>query len=482
VQLNHLLKEATSYTHEITGVACDSRAVKAGDAFVAISGAKEEGARYIEAAVKAGASAIVSNHSRPASLPDAIVHVQVKDSRIALAHMASQFYSGQPKTTVAITGTSGKSSVAEFVRQIYAACGHNAACLGTLGLTTSVGIQSGALTTPDPVSLHKTLQHLYASGVTHLAMEASSHGLDQHRLDGVRLSAGAFLNLGRDHLDYHPTMDEYFAAKMRLFDLVQEGRPAVINLDSERGEEATAYARSRGLHVMSVGKEGQSVRLIQASPEKFGQNLKLQAQNQRFDIHLPLMGDFQVQNALMAAAIAMSTGEEAHRVIPALAHLQGVKGRLEHVATVKEASILVDYAHKPEALAAILDTLRPFVTNRLICVIGCGGDRDAGKRPIMGEIASQKADVVIITDDNPRTEDAQSIRSAILKGMKGAHNVREIGNREEAIHTAVHELQSGDVLVVAGKGHETGQIIGTTTLPFSDHEVIKAAVVGMRDE
>jgi UDP-N-acetylmuramoyl-L-alanyl-D-glutamate--2,6-diaminopimelate ligase len=481
VQLNHLLKEATSNTLEVTGVACDSRTVTSGDAFVAISGAKEEGICYIESAVAAGARAIISNHPRPTSLPDTIVHVQVKDSRIALAHMASHFYTGQPKTTVAITGTSGKSSVAEFVRQIYSACGHNAACLGTLGLTTSAGIQSGALTTPDPVSLHKTLQHLHASGVTHLAMEASSHGLDQHRLDGVRLSAGAFLNLGRDHLDYHPTMEDYFAAKMRLFDLVLPGQPAVINLHADKGLEAAAYARARGLHVITVGKAGETVHLVHARPDGFGQKLLVEAQGHHFDVHLPLIGDFQVQNALMAAGIALATGEDAERVMPALAHLNGVKGRLEQVATYNGASILVDYAHKPEALAAILDTLRPFVTHRLICVMGCGGDRDAGKRPIMGRIAAQKADMVIITDDNPRTEDPESIRIDILKGVKGSHKPRNIGNREEAIHTAIRELQAGDVLVVAGKGHETGQIIGSTTLPFSDHEVIKAAVAGLRN-
>jgi UDP-N-acetylmuramoyl-L-alanyl-D-glutamate--2,6-diaminopimelate ligase len=477
VRLDQLLIEAASRSIDISGVACDSRRVKKGDVFVAISGAHQEGSVYATAAAKAGAVAIIGAIPRPHELATDIPYIRVKDPRVTLAHMAAKFYAGQPKTVVAITGTSGKSSVADFTRQIFAGCGHEAACLGTLGVTTSQGIEYGALTTPDAITLHQALQTLQQQGISHLAMEASSHGLDQHRLDGVKLSVGAFLNLGRDHLDYHRTTSAYFAAKMRLFDLVFPGHPAVINLDGDRAYDAIKYARARGLHVITVGRQGETVHLVHSRREGFAQKLLVEVYGRRYDLILPLIGDFQTQNALMAAGIAIAVGENPDHIMPILSHLQGVKGRLEQVANVNGAMVVVDYAHKPEALSAVLDTLRPYTTGRLICVLGCGGDRDAGKRPIMGRIAAQKADLVIITDDNPRTEDAGSIRIDILKGIKGAkRKVREIANREEAIHAAIKELQSGDVLVVAGKGHETGQIIGDITLPFSDHAVVEEAV------
>ena len=478
MRLDQILSEAKSIDVEISGIACDSRHVQQGNVFVAISGSNQDGSAYIDAAIAKGAVAIVSDKPYPASLTNAVPYIKVLDARIALSQMSAQFYAGQPQTIVAITGTSGKSSVAEFVRQIFAKCGHQAACVGTLGITTDHGIEYGTLTTPDAVSLHKTLQSLHQQGVTHLAMEASSHGIEQHRLDGVKLAVCAFLNLGRDHLDYHQTMDAYFAAKMKLFDMaaVSKSNAAVVNLDGERGEQAAQYARDHGLNVVTVGKQAHDVTLIHSEQEKFSQKLTIEYQQKRFDVVLPLIGEFQTQNALMAAGIVIATGEPAEKVIPLIATLTGVKGRLEQVAISNGAMIVIDYAHKPEALMAVLDTLRPYTTGQLVCVMGCGGDRDAGKRPIMGEIAANKADIVIVTDDNPRTEDPEKIRAAIISGMKNTKNVFNIADRRHAIETAITMVKAGDILIIAGKGHETGQIIGQITLPFSDHDVVQKAV------
>ena len=381
---------------------------------------------------------------------------------------------GQPATVVAITGTSGKTSVAEFTRQIFAACGRQAASLGTIGVVSPKATVYGSLTTPDPVTLHKTLAALATEGTTHLAMEASSHGLDQHRLDGVRIEAAAFTNLGRDHLDYHPTVEDYFAAKMRLFeDLLPPDKPAVINRDGAYAAEAEAIARRTGRPVLTVGRSGETIKLISAEATGFAQRLTLEAAGKKITVELPLVGGYQVENALVAAGLAIATGEDAERVFAALSGLKGVKGRLEIIGRRNGGLGVVDYAHKPEALAAALDACRPFATGRLICVFGCGGDRDRGKRPIMGRIAVEKSDVVIVTDDNPRTEAAAAIRAEVLSGAKGA---KEIGDRAEAIRTAVAMMQPGDVVLVAGKGHETGQIVGDTVLPFSDHDVLAEAL------
>ncbi|MGA7116174.1 MAG: UDP-N-acetylmuramoyl-L-alanyl-D-glutamate--2,6-diaminopimelate ligase, partial [Hyphomicrobium sp.] len=444
------------------------------DVFVAIPGTKADGGRFIaDAEAKGAVAALVAQAADvPAGL--AIPVLRVPDPRLALAALASRIYAGQPATVVAITGTSGKTSVAEFTRQIFAACGRQAASLGTIGVVSPKATVYGSLTTPDPVTLHKTLAALATEGTTHLAMEASSHGLDQHRLDGVRIEAAAFTNLGRDHLDYHPTVEDYFAAKMRLFeDLLPPDKPAVINRDGAYAAEAEAIARRTDRPVLTVGRSGETIKLISAEATGFAQRLTLEAAGKKVTVELPLVGGYQVENALVAAGLAIATGEDAERVFASLSGLKGVKGRLEIIGRRNGGLGVVDYAHKPEALAAALDACRPFATGRLICVFGCGGDRDRGKRPIMGRIAVEKSDVVIVTDDNPRTEAAAAIRAEVLSGAKGA---KEIGDRAEAIRTAVAMMQPGDVVLVAGKGHETGQIVGDTVLPFSDHDVLAEAL------
>ncbi|HEX4892316.1 MAG TPA: UDP-N-acetylmuramoyl-L-alanyl-D-glutamate--2,6-diaminopimelate ligase, partial [Hyphomicrobiaceae bacterium] len=396
------------------------------------------------------------------------------EPRLALARMAARYYPAQPQTVVAITGTSGKTSIAEFTRQIFASCGRQSASVGTIGVVKPAGAVYGSLTTPDPVTLHETLSAIAREGVTHLAMEASSHGLDQYRLDGVSLTAGAFNNLGRDHLDYHPDTEAYLAAKLRLFrDLLSPGQLAVVNADGDRSADAMAAARDRGLNLMTTGVAGADLRLASARREGASQHLEVLYSGRKYEIDLPLIGDYQAQNALVAAGLAIGCGEAPDQVFTALSGLSGVKGRLEIVGGCAGGIAVVDYAHKPEALVAALEALRPLATGRLICVFGCGGDRDKGKRPIMGRIAAERANVVIVTDDNPRSESPAAIRAEILQG---APQAREIGDRAEAIATGVAMLGPGDVLIVAGKGHETGQIVGDTVLPFSDQEVVLDAI------
>lgn len=373
---------------------------------------------------------------------------------------------------VAVTGTNGKTSIAEFTRQILKSCGREAASLGTIGIVRPSGAHYGGLTTPDPVALHATLAGLAAEGITHLALEASSHGLDQHRLDGVRLTAAAFNNLGRDHLDYHPTMEAYLAAKLRLWDLLPAGAPAIVNADGPSAAEAIAAAKARGHDVRTTGHAGTDLRLDDVQRAGFRQRLAVVHAGRTFHVDLPLIGTYQAGNALVAAALAMACGETADAVLPSLARITGVVGRLEVVAEFRGGIAVVDYAHKPEALAAALAALRPFVTGKLVCIVGCGGDRDRGKRPIMGRIADEAADMAIVTDDNPRSEDPAAIRAEVLAGAPGA---REIGDRAEAIRAGMAMLGAGDVLLVAGKGHETGQIVGDRVQPFSDHEEIERA-------
>jgi UDP-N-acetylmuramoyl-L-alanyl-D-glutamate--2,6-diaminopimelate ligase len=398
----------------------------------------------------------------------------VPNARKAVARAAAIFYPRQPKIMVAVTGTSGKSSVADFTRQIFEHCGYDSASLGTIGVIARGQADYGALTTPDPISLHHRLDALSHAGIDHAVMEASSHGLDQYRLDGVRLKAAAFTNLGRDHLDYHATMDDYFHAKMRLFrDLLPKGAPAVIYADDAWSTRAMDVAQQTGHPVFSVGMRGQTIRLASLQRDGFTQTLILETASGSHRVRLPLAGDFQAANALVAAGLVMACGADETSVFNAIAQLTGVPGRLEPIGHLNGALALVDYAHKPEALAHALDALRPYASARLICVFGCGGDRDPGKRPIMGEIAARKADVVIVTDDNPRSENPAAIRASILAAAPGA---REIGDRAAAIETAVSMLVPGDVLIVAGKGHETGQIIGEKTLPFSDSAVLSAAL------
>ncbi len=474
MRLCDLLPGATDDTRAIAGVALDSRAVAPGFAFFALPGAKIDGHQFIDAAIAKGAVAIITERKPLAFAHDDVALIVVPNAREAVSRAAALFYPRQPAILAAVTGTSGKSSVVDFTRQIFEACGACAASLGTIGVIAKGRADYGSLTTPDPISLHQTLEHLADDGITHLAMEASSHGLDQHRLDGVRLTAAAFTNLGRDHLDYHPTMDAYFDAKMRLFRaLLPVGAPAVIYADDAWSERARAVAEASGHPVLSVGAKGEALRLTALQRDGFAQILSLETPRGARDVRLNLAGDFQAANALVAAGLALACGVDEARVLDAIPLLKGVPGRLEPIGTTQAALALVDYAHKPEALAHALDALRPYAKGRLICVFGCGGDRDAGKRPIMGDIAARKADIVIVTDDNPRSENPAAIRAAILAAAPGA---REIGDRTEAIRTAVGMLAAGDVLIVAGKGHETGQIIGEKTLPFSDSAVLSAAL------
>ncbi len=459
---------------DITAVTADSRAVTPGALFAALAGSKTDGSRFVPDALRKGAVAILAapDADLPADIPVPVI--RAPDPRRALALVAARLHPGQPETAVAVTGTNGKTSIVEFTRQIYSALGRRSASLGTIGVVKPDGGRYGALTTPDPVSLHQMLAGLAAEGVTHLAFEASSHGLDQRRLDGVRLASAAFINLGRDHLDYHASVDEYFSAKLRLFEtLLEPGRPAVINADDPRASDVMALARRRGQPVVSTGFAGETLRLEAAEPAGFGQRVRIQHQGTAYDVQLPLIGTYQASNALVAAGLALSTGEDPAAIVGALATLRGVNGRLDVVGRLDDGLVVVDYAHKPEALEAALRALRPFASGRLICVFGCGGDRDRGKRPIMGRIAVTNADCTIVTDDNPRSESPAAIRAEILAGAAGAI---EIGDRAAAIQAAIDMMQPGDVVLVAGKGHETGQIIGDTVIPFSDHEAVAKAV------
>lgn len=459
---------------EIAGISADSRTVRPGFLFAAMPGTKADGGRFIADAVAKGAVAVLAGRIAEVPAGLSIPVLRTDEPRRALALMAARFYGRQPPVIVAVTGTSGKTSVAEFTRQIFASLGHKAASLGTIGIVKPDGAVYGSLTTPDPITLLATLAELADEGVTHLAMEASSHGLDQHRLDGVKLTAAAFTNLGRDHMDYHPTVEHYLAAKMRLFtELLQPGQKAVVNLEDEWGEKVLEKARKCGLSLITVGPAGETLKLAGVERDGFAQRMRIVHGGRTHEVRLPLVGAYQVSNALVAAGQAMAAGEDVGRVLHALESLQGVKGRLDIVGERNGGLAVVDYAHKPEALIAALDACRPFATGKLICVFGCGGDRDKGKRPIMGNIAVERADVTIITDDNPRTEVPEAIRAEVLAGAKGA---REIGDRAEAIQAAVAMMGPGDVVLVAGKGHETGQIVGNTVLPFSDHDVLKAAL------
>jgi UDP-N-acetylmuramoyl-L-alanyl-D-glutamate--2,6-diaminopimelate ligase len=459
---------------DVGGVTADSRSVKRGDAFVAIAGTKADGSRFIAPAIAAGAVAILAEQAPAVALPDSVAFVRVPSARRALSLVAAKVFPRQPQTIAAVTGTSGKTSVAAFTRQIWSALGHRAASIGTVGIVSPRGETYGSLTTPDPVDLHCSIDALAGDGVTHLAIEASSHGLDQFRLDGLQLAAGGFTNITRDHLDYHVNFEAYLAAKLRLFEaLLPLGAFAVVDVDHDHADAVLGAARAHGLSIVSVGRNGTGIRLVEAKIDGFAQTLALKHSGKDFHVHLPLVGEFQVENALVAAGLAIATGGTADAVFAALENLKGAKGRLELVGANHDAPIFVDYAHKPDALAKALDALRPYVTGKLAVVFGAGGDRDRGKRPLMGAVAAEKADRVIVTDDNPRGENPATIRAAILAAARGA---AEIGDRREAIRAAIAELRRGDVLLIAGKGHETGQIIGDRVVPFSDHEAVAAAL------
>ena len=459
---------------EVTGVSSDSRKILPGMIFVAVAGSKANGAAFVADAVGRGASAIVAAKGEAFDAPKAPVF-SVDDPRLALARIASRLFPRQPETMVAVTGTSGKTSVAAFTRQIWEQAGFAAASIGTTGVVAPGRNDYGQLTTPDPVELHRLLSELADAGVTHASMEASSHGLDQRRLDGVRLSAGGFTNLGRDHMDYHPTVEEYHQAKLRLFDtLLAKGAPAVIFADDPWSKPTIDAAKAAGLDVLTVGRHGDFLSLKRVEHERFRQRAEIEAGGVIHEVDLPLAGDFQIFNALVAAGLAIATGTPAATALGALEHLKGAPGRLDLVGTAANgAPVYVDYAHKPDALENVLTSVRPFTTGRVIVVFGCGGDRDRGKRPIMGEIAARLADVAIVTDDNPRSEVPETIRAAILAA---APDAIEIGDRRQAIGEAISMLQPGDTLIVAGKGHEEGQTIGAETFPFSDHEEVRRAL------
>jgi len=458
----------------ILGLAADSREVKPGYLFAALPGVKTDGAHFIPQALERGAAAILVPKGTKPDVGSAAI-IEDSDPRRRLALIAARFYRLQPKTIVAVTGTNGKTSVASFVRQLWAGQGLQAASLGTVGVVSPRGTEILKHTTPDPIELHAILARLAKDGVTHLAFEASSHGLQQRRVDGISLTAGAFTNISRDHLDYHANFADYFAQKLRLFtELLPDGAAAIVDVDSDAGKRVAAVCEARGLKLLTVGREGNGLRLLSAEIDGFGQVLIVEHDNKQYRVRLPLVGAFQASNALVAAGLAMATGASAATVLPLLESLQGARGRLDLAGTARGgAPIFIDYAHTPDALAKALDALRPYVKRRLVVVFGCGGDRDKGKRPEMGQVAVTKADVAIVTDDNPRSENPAAIRNEILAAAPGAI---EIGDRARAIAEAVSGLERGDVLLVAGKGHETGQTIGTTVNPFSDHDAVQAAL------
>jgi UDP-N-acetylmuramoyl-L-alanyl-D-glutamate--2,6-diaminopimelate ligase len=457
----------------VSGITADSRAVRPGYVFAALPGSAYDGRQFIADAVARGAAAILAppDTAWPAGVPPRPMILDPEPRR-RLAQMAARLAGPQPRRIAAVTGTNGKTSTADFLRQLWTLGAHKAASLGTLGLIAPGMAPGAGLTTPDPVSLAATMANLAAAGIQHVAIEASSHGLDQFRLDGLRLCAGAFTNLTRDHLDYHGGMAAYRTAKLRLFaELLPRGAPAVaaMALEPETREALAALAARNGLNFGTVGEGGSIIRLHCATPRPAGQTLEITAGGRRFDIDLPLPGRFQADNALLAAAIALMLGETA--VFDRLPGLVGVRGRMELAASLPNgAAVYVDYAHTPDAIARLLAALRPHTAGRLAIVFGAGGDRDRGKRPLMGAAALAGADVVIVTDDNPRTENAAAIRAEVLAG---APDAIDIEGREAAIAAGLGLLGSGDVLVVAGKGHEQGQTIGRETRPFDDAAVIR---------
>jgi UDP-N-acetylmuramoyl-L-alanyl-D-glutamate--2,6-diaminopimelate ligase len=464
----------------VTGFAIDHRKVAPGTVFGAFPGSRVNGEDFIGAAVSAGAIAVVA---RPEARVNGAAHLADTEPRRAFAHLAARFFRPVPGTVVAVTGTNGKTSTVEMVRQIWRLTGHRAASIGTLGVTTPDESVSTGLTTPDIVTFLSNMTGLAREGVTHVAYEASSHGLSQFRNEGLPMAAAAFTNLSRDHLDYHADMEDYFAAKMRLFTEVvgagvPEGGTAVVWADDAWSSRVLELANARGLRVLTVGEGGEDIRLLSRMPAQLGQDLLIRHGGTDYHVTLPLIGAYQAANALVAAGLALATGGEPAQVFDALGRLQPVRGRLERAAiSASGAPIYVDYAHTPDALSAAIDALRPHVApeGRLIAVFGAGGDRDRGKRPAMGRIAAERADLVIVTDDNPRGENPAAIRAEVLAGA-GAR-AREIGDRRKAIRAAIGEAQAGDIVLVAGKGHEQGQIFGAgdqaRILPFDDVTVAR---------
>lgn len=460
-----------AYDLDVTGLNLDSRHVKPGEIFAALPGVKVDGREFIAKAEAAGAVAILAPKGTPTSAP----LIGVEDVPAALSKMSAYFYQGQPEMIVAVTGTNGKSSTVEFLRQIWASAGKEAAALGTLGVTRATGRTEVGYTTPDAIRLHQSLSALKAEGVTHLAMEASSHGLKQKRMDGAKVNLGAFTNLTQDHLDYHPDFEDYYQAKFRLFrDLMDHDAPVVINVDGEYGERVAKECEMLGHPVMRVGWRGEGLQIKEITPHNASQSVRYTYQGQEDTLELPLMGEFQAANAIVAAGLALLSGLSARQVFGALAELKGVAGRLELAAQTEEgAPILIDYAHTPDGLDKLLRAARPHTQGKVRVIFGAGGDRDPSKRAKMGAVAAKLADDIIVTDDNPRSEDPAAIRAQVLEGCPDAS---EIGDRWAAIQEGVARLRAGDCLLIAGKGHETGQIVKGEIIPFDDCEAARKAV------
>ncbi|MGN6590037.1 MAG: UDP-N-acetylmuramoyl-L-alanyl-D-glutamate--2,6-diaminopimelate ligase [Sphingomicrobium sp.] len=449
---------------EVTGFALDHRKVAPGSVFGAFKGAVSNGENFIAQAIERGAVAVVA---RPEAEVGRVPLLADAEPRRRFAELAAKFYAPYPETIVAVTGTNGKTSTVEMTRQIWRMSGHRSASIGTLGVTTSDDQVKTGLTTPDIVTFLNNMAGLKRMGISHVAYEASSHGLDQHRAEGVPLAAAAFTNFSRDHLDYHETMEVYFEAKMRLFDqLLPPGKPAVIWTDDPKSDEVIERARRRGHDILTVGRRGEAIRLTEQSPTALGQTLTLEHGGKSHRLALPLIGAYQAANVLTSAGLVLATGGDWATTFSAMQRVAPVRGRLER-AVISRAGVpvYVDYAHTPDALEAAISALRPHVEGRLITIFGAGGDRDQGKRPEMGAVATHLSDVVIVTDDNPRSEDPALIRHAIMAGASGA---TEVAGRREAIGEAIRIAKEGDIILLAGKGHETGQIIGDKVLPFDD--------------
>ncbi|MES0861868.1 UDP-N-acetylmuramoyl-L-alanyl-D-glutamate--2,6-diaminopimelate ligase [Ruegeria sp. SCPT10] len=467
---------------DITGLAVDSREVKEGFLFAALPGTRVHGGEFIQYALRMGVAAVLTDAegaqiaATELAASDAALIV-VEDPRQALAGSAALWFGQQPQTIVAVTGTNGKTSVASFVRQIWTELGHAAVNLGTTGVE-GAWTASLAHTTPEPITLHRCLSEAAENGVTHAAMEASSHGLEQRRLDGVHLTAAGFSNFTQDHLDYHETFEAYFAAKMGLFDRVlPQDASAVVNLSDPKGAQVRKIAEARGQSVLTVGLGEADLCLMNQRFDTTGQDLRFSWQGKTFQTRLNLIGGFQAENILLACGLAIAAGDDPERVFETLPHLTTVRGRMQLAATRDNgAAVFVDYAHTPDAVATALKALRPHVMGRLIAIVGAGGDRDATKRPLMGAAATNHADIVFVTDDNPRSEDPAAIRAAVIEGAPGA---TEVGDRAEAILRGIDALQPGDALLIAGKGHETGQIVGDQVLPFDDVEQASISVAAL---
>ncbi|MEP3653587.1 MAG: UDP-N-acetylmuramoyl-L-alanyl-D-glutamate--2,6-diaminopimelate ligase [Litorimonas sp.] len=467
--INHTLRSLFGLDNDttVTGLSADSREIKPGMVFAALPGTAMDGRDFIPQAIEKGAVAILSVEGVKANVPV----ISRSKPRLVYAQTAAKLYPGQPATLVAMTGTNGKSSTVDFLRQIWAYAGFNSACFGTLGVTSSSGYKPMSHTTPDALALHKTLSALKAEGVTHAAMEASSHGLKQYRMDAVKVTASGFSNLTQDHFDYHPGLQDYFTSKARLFiDLTPRGAPVVINTNDKFGQHLVEVCEGLGQDVSQVGWTGKDIRIDEVMPHASGQKLTLVVDSTRYSVDLPLAGEFQVLNAVAALGLAIKTGVSEAKAVEALGYLKGVAGRLELAGVKDGAPVYVDFAHTEDGLDKLLRSVRPHTAGDIIIAFGCGGDRDPDKRAKMGRVAAKLADQVIVTDDNPRTEDAALVRQAVLQGCPMA---TEIGDRALAIAEGIRRLGPKDCLVIAGKGHEQGQIIGDTVIPFSDVEVAR---------